>query len=809
MDRYVCIHGHFYQPPRENPWLEEVELQDSAYPFHDWNVRVTEECYKQNMASRILGSDRKIIDIVNNYTSISFNFGPTLLRWLQSNEPEIYEEILEADIKGQELFSGHGPAIAQPYTHIIMPLANKHDKQTQVIWGISDFELRFGRKPEGMWLPETAVDTQTLEVLAENDIKFTILSPHQAAKVRAIESNKWNETNESQLDTTMPYICNLPSGKSISIFFYNGKVSRDVAYGRLLESGYNFAIQLSESFNDKGRAAQLVHIATDGESFGHHHRFADMALAFCMHHIRTNNLAKVTIYAEFLEKFPPTHEVQIVENTSWSCAHGVERWRSNCGCSNDKSLAGRQQWREPLRKSMDWLRDRLCENYESSLSRYCRDPWQVRNEYMQVINDRSEENVDNFIARMAEKELPEQDKINFLKLMEMQRMAMLMYTSCGWFFDNITGIETIQVMRYASRAMQLYQDLTKSDLVGGFKAIIKDAPASLPDLNNGKDIYEKYVEPAKIDLYRVGAHFALSSIFTESLDEVQEIFCYTAVMKDYKKSAAGPQKLATGRASIKSNIVREQQSIDFATLHIGGHNLFTALTTPFPDNIFEQTQQELEDAFYNGDTNEVMRQMNIRFGPDSYSIWHLFKDEQRRIVYELLSDTWEEVERSFRHIYQQNYAIMLMLVNMNMNLPKALAAPAEFILNRDLCEVIEAEEMDITRLKELTDEAARLMLKLDIDTIRYEASTKINNLMEQFEQSRDDLDLLFTIESSLKILKGIVPDMDLQSAQNQFFMIAKENYPEMKERTSAQDKEAQRWVELFELVAVHLNLVIE
>jgi len=809
MERYVCIHGHFYQPPRENPWLEDVELQDSAYPFHDWNMRITEECYRQNAASRILGSDRKIIDITNNYINISFNFGPTLLSWLETHAPDVYASIIESDKESRKLFSGHGCAIAQAYNHIILPLANTRDKHTQVIWGIQDFRGRFGREPEGMWLPETAVDTETLEVLAEHGIRFTILAPRQAKQIRKIGAKKWTEIKEDNLDATMPYLCNLPSGRNINLFFYNGDVAHDLAYGGLLHSGENFAVRLTESLKENGSSAQLAHIAVDGESFGHHHRHGDMALAYCLHHIRANDLARVTIYAEYLEKFPPTHEAQIVEDSSWSCVHGVERWKSNCGCCGTQSLSGRQQWREPLRNSLDGLRDRLSDSFERDTLRYCEDPWRVRNEYIRVIGDRSEENVNKFIGEVTGRELTYEDKVAFLKLMEMQRMTMLMYTSCGWFFDNISGMETVRIMQYAARAMQLYEELTKTDLVGEFEVMLEEAPANIGVVSNGRDVYEAYVKPARIDLCRVGAHFALSSIFAESSDEEQEVYCYTATMGDYKSATAGSQILATGRVLIQSNIVQEKQRVDFATLHLGGHNLFTALASPMSDKDFEQMRQDLEDAFYKGDTNEVMRQINVRFGGDNYSIWHLFKDEQRRMVYELLSDTWEEIERSFRHIYEQNYSIMLMLRNMNMNLPKALAAPAEFILNHDLCEVIQAEEMNVDRLRELTDEAARLSLQLDKETLRFEASAKINTLMEMFEQSREDIRILSTIESVLKILMGIVPDLDLELAQNLLFTIGKEKYPQMKEKGAAEDGEAANWVELFELVAEHLGLVIE
>ena len=447
MEKYVCIHGHFYQPPRENPWLDEVELQDSAYPYHDWNTKITEECYRQNVASRILGPDKKIIDISNNYSEISFDFGPTLLYWLEKHTADVYESIIEADKKSQKIFSGHGAAIAQAYNHIIMPLANKQDKYTQVVWGISDFEYRFGRKSEGMWLPETAADIETLEILAEYDIKFTILSPHQAKRVRKIGDEQWQNINRDQVDTTRAYICQLPSGKTINLFFYRQPTAEDVADGKILQNGEVFARKLAWILDGNNNQTGLGHIATDGETYGHYYRYADMALAYCLHFIKTNNLAKVTVYGEYLEKFPPQYEVQIYENSSWSCSHGIERWRSNCGCNYGRYPSGKQQWRAPLREAMDWLRDELIGVYDNKMAQYVSDPWEVRNGYISIINDRSVKNVEKYLLKSAGRQLSFDEKVIVLKLLEMQRNAMLMYTSCGWFFDDISGIETVQIMQ--------------------------------------------------------------------------------------------------------------------------------------------------------------------------------------------------------------------------------------------------------------------------------------------------------------------------------------------------------------------------
>ncbi|MFH1995829.1 MAG: glycoside hydrolase, partial [Candidatus Omnitrophota bacterium] len=308
MNRFICIHGHFYQPPRENPWLEEVELQDSAYPYHDWNSRITAECYAPNTASRILGADTKIIDIVNNYSKVSFNFGPTLLAWLERHEPEVYQAILQADKESRGRFSGHGSALAQVFNHMIMPLANARDKRTQIVWGIKDFERRFRRRPEGMWLAETAVDLETLEILAERGVAFTILAPNQAKRSRKIGDKRWKEVSNARIDPKTPYLCRLPSGKSIALFFYDGPRSRDIAFGGLLKDGEALAKRLISAFAEKDEGPQLVHIATDGETYGHHQNHGDMALTYCLHYLESNDLAKITIYGEYLEKNPPLRE---------------------------------------------------------------------------------------------------------------------------------------------------------------------------------------------------------------------------------------------------------------------------------------------------------------------------------------------------------------------------------------------------------------------------------------------------------------------------------------------------------------------
>ncbi|HWV58185.1 MAG TPA: DUF3536 domain-containing protein, partial [Longimicrobiales bacterium] len=399
MDRYVCIHGHFYQPPRENPWLERIELQDSAYPYHDWNERINVECYARNGASRILDARDRIIEIVNNYGRISFDFGPTLLVWLEENDPDTYRSILEADRESQRRFSGHGSAMAQAYNHMILPLANPGDRRTQIYWGIRDFRHRFGREPEGMWLPETAVDLDVLEALVAAGIRFTVLAPHQAKRIRQIGRDEWQDVTGGRIDPSRAYRQYLPSGKHIDLFFYDGPISRAVAFEGLLRNGERFASRLVGAFSHDRDWPQLSHIATDGETYGHHHRHGEMALSYAIRHIESHRLAKLTNYGEYLELYPPTHEVEILENTSWSCAHGVERWRSDCGCSTGGQPGWTQAWRQPLRAALDWLRDTLAPRYAEAAAEVFHDPWGARDRYIDVILDRSRDNVDRFLAR--------------------------------------------------------------------------------------------------------------------------------------------------------------------------------------------------------------------------------------------------------------------------------------------------------------------------------------------------------------------------------------------------------------------------
>ncbi len=799
MNRYICIHGHFYQPPRENPWLEEVELQDSAHPYHDWNARITAECYAPNAASRILGSDKKVSRMVNNYASMSFNFGPTLLSWMERHAPEDYQNILAADKESQARFSGHGSALAQVYNHMIMPLANARDEQTQVIWGIRDFEHRFGRKPAGMWLAETAVNTRTLEILAEHGIGFTILAPHQAAKVRKLGEEKWTPLKDAGVDPQMAYVCVLPSGKKIHLFFYDGPIAREVAFADLLQSGVNFANRLLGVFPRDHNQPRLVHIATDGETYGHHHSFGDMALSYCLHHVASQDLAQVTIYGEYLEKFPATHEVQIVENTSWSCAHGVERWRSDCGCKIGSHRGWHQKWRGPLRQSLDWLRDTLVPLYEEHMRIFSDDPWRIRDNYIAVILDRDTQNVENFLKEHCRQELNAQEKVKALKLLELQRHAMLMYTSCGWFFDEISGIEGVQILQYADRVLQLAQELFGEDLEGHFKKMLESAPSNIADLRNGAAVYEKFVVPARTDLTGVGAHYAVSAMFDEHTGG-KKVYCYTVREQVYDLKQTDGRTFVIGRLHVRSDITWDEGSVDFAVVPKEGHHLSAAARTPMTEEEFRDMHQEMAKAFASGDVEEMGRLMEQYFGTTKYALKYLFRDEQKRIFDAVIHSAMEEFEAHFREIYEHYYPLMQAKEELHIALPKALIACIEFILNRDLLDLFAREETDISALKRIAAEVKRWAFEIDKTKISFVAMQRIISLMRGLEKDPLDTRLMESVDDILRALVPLNLNLDLWRAQKTYLVIARQV------SAGSLPTPEPRWLELFRKLGDHLNV---
>ena len=598
-DIFLTIHGHFYQPPRENPWLEAIELQDSALPFHDWNERINKECYNPNSVSKIVDSRNRILDVVNNYEYMSFNFGPTLLSWMEKYAPHTYERIIKADMESRAEHKGHGNALAQVYNHIIMPLANEHDKETQIKWGIYDFEYRFGRKPEGIWLAETAVDDDTLRVCEANDIKFVVLSPYQAQKIKKEGDKEWQDVSWGNIDPARSYRYYIKSApdKYIDLFFYDGAISRSVAFDELLTDGNKFIKRLKDGVSDLRDYPQLINIATDGESYGHHTKFGDMALAYVLKIKAEEEGFKITNYAEYLSEYKSDYEVDIKQASSWSCFHGVGRWQEDCGCSTGGHPGWNQKWRKPLRNALNYLRDELAKIFEKEGSKYFDDVWYVRNNYIQVILDRSGINLEHFQNEYFKKNLSDNDKVCAMELLEIQRQALLMFTSCGWFFSEISGIETVQIMKYAARAIQLATKFTNKNLEEKFLEILSEAKSNISEYGSGKDIFEKFVRPSVVSLKQIACLWAISSIYQDFEDE-EDIYCYRVYRKDYQKIHKGSSTFIVGHIEVLSRITLQKSNLAFALIQYADGDFHCSLSEYSDENEYQATFEQRVFLFF-------------------------------------------------------------------------------------------------------------------------------------------------------------------------------------------------------------------
>jgi alpha-amylase/alpha-mannosidase (GH57 family) len=785
--RFVCIHGHFYQPPRENPWLESVEVQDSAAPYHDWNDRITAECYAPNGASRITNKQNEIIRIMNNYARMSFNFGPTLLSWLQDNAPRTYRMILDADKASAQRYGGHGSAIAQVYNHIIMPLASRRDALTQIRWGIADFEMRFGRKPEGMWLAETAVNRSVLDLMAQEGIKFTILAPHQCARVRrkagaASESkidDTWLGTPDATVDPRHPYTVPLDEGRSIAVFFYDGPNSRAIAFEGVLNSGENFSHRLIDVFHPSSNGKeepQLSHVATDGESYGHHHKHGEMALSYAMHSIEDENHARLTNYGEFLERFPPQWEAEVEENTSWSCPHGVERWRSNCGCNGGKP-GWNQQWRVFLREALDSLRDAVAPLSDAFAKPLLKDLSAARDAYIHLINDRSPASTASFFAAQSARLLTTSERITALELLELERHTQLMYTSCGWFFDEISGIETVQIIAYAGRVLQLAAKLFGEAGVAletEFLSILEKAKSNLPEMDNGAEIYRRYITNMRIGLDEVGAHYAISSIF-RSYPETGELFCFDVHRDSHQIFNSGRGRVALGRACVRSRVTEETENICFAVLHLGDQNLSAAIKPYNPKeadelDAFNAFCSDIDSAMRRANLPEVIRLIDRFFGNTSYSLTSLFADEQHRILNTILNRTLSEMEDSLRKIYEDHASLLHFLTESGIAAPPALALASSFAINASLRRSIEADPFDPVEIERLLNRAETDQIELDSHLLGFTAGQRMKRAMIRLEaEAAGDPSALGALNNAVTIAIALhhVPfEVNFWQAQN-------------------------------------------
>jgi alpha-amylase/alpha-mannosidase (GH57 family) len=768
--KYICIHGHFYQPPRVNPWLEVVEVQDSAAPFHDWNARVTAECYAPNAEARILCAEGTITKIANNYDLISFNFGPTLLSWLDEKSPSVHQALLEADAESLKRL-GHGNALAQVYNHLIMPLANGRDKLTQVRWGLADFQRRFGRKPEGMWLAETAADVASLECLAAEGIKFTILAPGQAARVKPPRGD-WHDVSAGSIDPRRAYKAVLPSGREIALFFYDGPASRSIAFEKTLNDGARLAQRLTSLFNDSLDEPQLAHVATDGESYGHHHRFGEMALAFALDVLQKDEDIELTNYGAFLQKHPPAWQVEILEPSAWSCPHGVDRWQADCGCAIDPGRGWNQKWRAPLREGLNQLNDRLAELFETQGGELFKDPWEARDDYAQVLPPAPPKAWEVFLQRHQSRPLSDAERVRAAKLLESQRWALYMFTSCAWFFDDIAGIEAIQNLRFAARALQLAEELDgggwEEDLLG----YLEQAQSNQKGEGNGADIWRKYVAPSRVGPRRVVAHAAIRGVMSDE-PLPQELYCYNLETLHLQHRHNLGMSLAWGEVKVAHQSLGETKEVAFAALHSGGHDFLAFVSLSQDQNSIINLGPELERHLRLLEKNAIIDILEDKVGGQRYTLGDLFLEGRRSLAQAMLGATMDRYRETARSMFESNRDTMLFMRQISVPLPRVYTALAEAMISEDLIAGLKANGLGPLPpdFGELALQARSLGLSLTLPSLRKALE---ESLVGSLEGLLDDPDDETRVRRALQVLDLAIAleiDLDLWRAQNLLYQL--------------------------------------
>jgi alpha-amylase/alpha-mannosidase (GH57 family) len=769
--RYICIHGHFYQPPRENPWLQSIEHQESAHPYHDWNERIAQECYTPNAHARILDRDGLLSQIINNYEYMSFNFGPTLLSWLEMHAPDTHEAIVQADSVSRDRLSGHGNAIAQPYNHMIMPLASTRDKITQITWGIKDFEKRFHRDPEGMWLPETAVDSETLKILVRNGISYTILAQSQAHRFRFSPDDDWTLVDGNRIDPSTPYQCILPGGKTITLFFYDAPISHAIAFEKLLDNGDHFRNRLMDAFSALRTWPQLVHVATDGESYGHHHRFGEMALAYAVEQIQSDPSVTLTNYAHFLDLHPPFASAEFVENSSWSCAHGVGRWSEDCGCSLTPKPGWNQKWRSVLRTAMDHLRDTIDQLFEQEVGLILKDPWEARNQYISVLLA-GRSNSRQFFTSLVGHDLANTDYQTLSILFEMQLNRMLMYTSCGWFFDDISGIEATQILRYAARVLQLAYPYNPH-LFLEFSKNLAPALSNVKPQLHGDQLFRQRIVPQVVDLPRVIAHVAIFSVF-ENVPIQPRVYCYDIHTHDFNRYESGERILLVARVSITSRLTAEVQDLVLVVVYLGTLDFRCSITRFSEDMDYPSLKIELPETFQTQSSTDLIRKLDRYFPGDYFSLKDLFPKQRSRIISTITRKMYEEQASLFESFYYKNKDLSKFITDQSEQVPDTFLASARFVLNRSFLTELDKVSHGAfpDGLSSLIHEAKLWKIPLDTGSAEKLISNRIFRLVLQLKHDPYDESLLKQIISFFDLAEDLEIPLQLGESEILFFRIA-------------------------------------
>jgi alpha-amylase/alpha-mannosidase (GH57 family) len=709
-DVCLVIHGHFYQPPRENPWLETIEREHSAHPFPNWNARIADECYRTNAWARVFDAEGHVADLVNNYLHLSFNFGPTLLSWLATSMPATYRRIIEADRQSAQRRSGHGNALAQAYGHAILPLCNDRDRRTQIRWGIGDFAQRFGRQPEALWLPETAVDDATVDDLIDEGMRFLVLSPRQARRVRRFGDTEWSDVSSSKIDPRQPYRLFSRRGAAvgdrdatddgvspqgdaaprrfIDAFFYDGPVSHAISFEKVLHSSHQLADRLWGAV-DTGRAGpQLVHTAVDGETFGHHMRHAERALSYAFAAELPARGFRLTNYGEYLERNPPTHEVELDagplgEGSSWSCVHGVGRWCRDCGCSSGAPEGWNQAWRDPLRRAVNLVRDEAADFFAENGDELLLDVWAARDAYVALLLDGSPAARERFFDRHARPRGRAAQQVRTLKLLEMQRASLLSQTSCGWFFNDISGLEAVQVLRYAARTVQLIEELSGRSVERTLLEVLGEARSNVQGMGSGADVYRKLVLPALVGRRRLVAQYAITDLYLSHTDDCA-FYGYHVRRHEARRLTSGPVTLSYGRLQVEFCRTGEASELAYGLIHFGGHDFHCAVSPFSGMQEFRRFTDRLEEVFERATITELLRAVDAHFGETYYGLQHLLPEEREAVLDALFGHIAERFAEMYTRLYQENRRTVSALIDTGLKIPREFRMAAEYTLSRQL-----------------------------------------------------------------------------------------------------------------------------
>jgi alpha-amylase/alpha-mannosidase (GH57 family) len=721
MTTALVIHGHFYQPPRENPWTELVEREPGASPFHDWNERIHAECYRPNGFSRIGDSSGRVERVVNNYARLSFNFGPTLLNWLERLHPETYQRILEADRESAAQRGGHGNALAQGYNHSILPLCNERDRRTQIRWGLADFRRRYGREAESLWLPETACDDATLEALIEGGLRYVILSPFQAGSVRAAGSDEWLTVADGEVDTSVPYkfAHRDGSGRFIAVFFYDGRVARGIAFEGLLASSQGLVAACARAA--RGGAA-IVNVATDGESYGHHFRWGDRCIAYALEVEAERQGLRVTNYGEFLDTYEPEHEVRLKsgpdgEGTAWSCSHGLGRWTRDCGCNANAPEGWNQRWRTPLRAAFDLLRDDLAPKFEEAAGAFLGDPWLARDEYVELLGPGRAVRREEFFHRHAARPLSDDERVRALTLLEAQRAAMTMYTSCGWFFNDISGLETVQTLRYAGRVVETMEALGLAPPLDAFLETLSDAESNLRDAQTGADIYLRAVERSRVTPQRVAAHVAICNLI-EHEGQVPECGSagYNYRKLDFRKQRHGRVTLETVRLALEEEATGRRHEFALAAMHFGEVDYYCALRPFEGEREFGEAAERLWSNLRAASLPVLLRVAQTEFGPEEFGLEALLPQGQGHLSRSVFGRLVTRFMEQYEQLYEENRRVIERLQEIGFHPPRELRLAAELTVGLRLERELRGQragEGDFSAAARIARDAARFGYRID------------------------------------------------------------------------------------------------